>query len=171
MKTRLPLLLLTGSTLFSSCASIVSHSRWPVALTSAPVGASVAVVDRNGKEVFTGTTPVVARLKSGTSYFKRAKYTITFTKAGYAKQTLPLEAGMNGWYFGNLLLGGALGMLIIDPITGAMYRIKDKQVQATLSQATGFNSETSAPNGLRIVSLDEVPSQLRPSLVQLPQAK
>lgn len=76
---------------------------------------------------------------------------------------------MNGWYFGNLLLGGAIGMLIVDPITGAMYRFRDKEVQATLSQATGFNLETPASNGLRIVSLDQVPGQLRPLLVKVPQ--
>jgi hypothetical protein len=165
MKTTLPTCLLASTALLSSCASIVSHSTWPVALSSAPVGASVSVIDRGGKEVYAGTTPAAVRLKSGAGFFQRAKYTIKFTKAGFTTQTIPLEANVNGWYFGNLFFGGAIGMLIVDPATGAMYRIPQKDVQVALAQTTAFDLNPADPAGLRIVSLDEVPASVRPLMV------
>jgi hypothetical protein len=167
MKVTFPICLLASTSLLSSCASIVSHSTWPVALSSAPMGASVSVIDRGGKEVYTGTTPAAVQLKSGAGFFQRAKYSIKFTKAGFTTQTIPLEADVNGWYFGNLLFGGAIGMLIVDPATGAMYRISQKDVQATLTQTTAFDLNPTAPNGLRIVSLDEVPAGARTLMVKV----
>lgn len=167
MKTLLSSFLLAGSLALGSCASIVSHSRYPVALTSAPVGATVSVVDRNGKEVFSGTTPTSVELKSSAGFFKRAIYSVSFSKPGFEKKVIPLEADVNGWYFGNIVFGGAIGLLIVDPATGAMYRIGQKEVQAALVQSTAFNYEADAPRGLRIVSLDEVPDQLRSLMVRV----
>jgi hypothetical protein len=167
MKLSLPTCLLAGTALLSSCASIVSHSTWPVALSSAPVGASVAVIDRGGREVFTGTTPAAVQLKSGAGFFQRAKYTIKFTKPGFATQTIPLEANVNGWYFGNLVFGGWIGMLIVDPATGAMYRIPQKDVQVAMAQTTAFDLNAADPTGLRIVSLDEVPASTRALMVKV----
>jgi hypothetical protein len=145
----------------------VSHSSWPVTLSSAPQGASVSVLDRGGKEVFTGVTPASVQLKSGAGFFQRAKYTINFTKPGYAAKAIPLEADVNGWYFGNLLFGGAIGMLVIDPATGAMYRISQRDVQAALVEVTAFDLNPTAPNGLRIVSLDELPANARSLMVRV----
>ena len=33
---------------------------------------------------------------------------------------------MDGWYIGNILFGGLIGMLIVDPATGAMYNLPDR---------------------------------------------
>lgn len=167
MTTRLPIFLLASASLLSSCASIVSHSNWPVTLSSAPVGATVSVIDRGGREVYSGVTPAQVRLKSNAGFFRRAQYTINFTKAGFAPKAIPLEADLNGWYFGNLLFGGAIGMLIVDPATGAMYRISQRDVQAALVPTTAFELNPTAPNGLRIVSLDEVPAATRALMVRV----
>jgi len=32
---------------------------------------------------------------------------------------------MSGWYWGNILIGGLIGMLVVDPLTGAMYKLPD----------------------------------------------
>jgi hypothetical protein len=32
---------------------------------------------------------------------------------------------LDGWYIGNILLGGLIGMLIVDPISGAMFKIAE----------------------------------------------
>ena len=167
MKSRLPILFLAGASLLSSCASIVSHSRWPVTLSSAPVGATVSVLDRGGKEVFSGVTPAAVQLKSGAGFFQRAKYTINFTKPGFATKTIPLEADVNGWYFGNLLFGGFIGLIIVDPATGAMYRLSQRDVQAALVETTAFDLNPTSPNGLRIVSLDELPANARALMVRV----
>lgn len=162
-------LLVTGLTtlLCSSCASIVSHSRWPVAINSVPVGATVSITNRGGKEVFNGPTPAATYLASGAGFFRRESYTLTFSKPGFNPQTLPLTTSVNGWYFGNLLFGGAIGMLIVDPATGAMYRLDQSQVQAALAQTQALVQPAATPNGLQVVSIDQVPANLRDKLVLL----
>ncbi len=58
-------------------------------------------------------------------------------------------------------------MLIVDPATGAMYRISQRDVQAALVPTTAFELNPTAPNGLRIVSLDEVPAATRALMVRV----
>ncbi len=159
--------LLVASSLLSGCASIVSHSRWPVAISSSPVGASVTITNRKGESVYTGTTPAAVMLKSGSSFFKRAKYKLEFTLPGYGTKTSTLEADVNGWYFGNLVFGGAIGMLIVDPASGAMYRIAQKDVQVALTKVEALNFPKASPNDLQIVSIDQVPAALRARMVPL----
>ncbi|MBC3540872.1 hypothetical protein ACFSC6_22295 [Rufibacter sediminis] len=157
---------LCASTLFvSGCASIVSESKYPINLASTPDGASFTIVNRNGQEVASGQTPTTVVLPAGNGFFKKGIYAIKFSKAGYSDKTLTLEAGVDGWYFGNLLFGGLIGMLIVDPATGAMYKFNQKDVKAMLSQNTAF-----APlqgEGLKIVSVEDIPLELREKLVEL----
>lgn len=54
------------------------------------------------------------------------------SKPGYLSQETGIEAGLNGWYAGIIVFGGLLGLLIIDPATGAMWRINEDSVNATL---------------------------------------
>jgi hypothetical protein len=168
MKHSLLFLTLLGAVGGSGCASIVSNTRWPVAVSSTPVGATVSIVNRRGKEVFSGVTPVEVRLRSGSAYFSREIYKLTFSLPGYSPKTTTLEAGINGWYFGNFGFGGVIGFLIVDPITGAMYRISQKNVDVALTPTTGFLWPAQPEGGLRIVSLNDVPESLRPALERLP---
>ena len=68
--------------------------------------------------------------------FKKGIYTIHFEKEGFKKTTFTLTAGINGWYWGNFAIGGALGFLIIDPATGALYRLKTEVNQTLDTEAT-----------------------------------
>lgn len=165
MKVTLSTIAVATALLSSSCASIVSHSRWPVAVSSTPIGATVSIVNRRGSEVYSGVTPAAVSLKSGSSFFSREKYTLKFTMPGYETKTTMLEADINGWYFGNLVFGGFIGLLIVDPATGAMYRISQQSVSVALSQAQGFNVPNADPNGLKIVSIDQIPDNQRQFLV------
>ncbi|WP_205500462.1 hypothetical protein [Rufibacter psychrotolerans] len=160
------LMLLCGTTLFASgCASIVSKTKYPISLSSAPDGASFTITDRNGREVATGQTPTVVTLKAGNGFFKKGIYAIKFTKEGYSDKTLTLEADLNGWYFGNILFGGVIGLLIVDPATGAMYKFNQKDVQALLSQSTAFAPQQGET--LKIVSVNDIPQELRDKLVEI----
>ncbi|HLK96152.1 MAG TPA: hypothetical protein VK364_00145, partial [Hymenobacter sp.] len=139
MKHFLPLTVL-ATLLMSSCASIVSKSRYPVAISSVPPGAKVVITNRAGNEIFSGVAPTAVTLKSGSSYFNREKYKLIFSKEGFEDKVVALEADINGWYFGNLLFGGGIGLLIVDPLTGAMYRIREKEMQGVLLPiGQGFN--------------------------------
>ena len=116
----------------SSCATIVSDKTFPISINSTPPGAKVEVVDKRGVTKFTGTTPVTAVLESGDGYFSRGKYSVKVSSPGYSEYSSQIRASNNGWYWGNLLFGGLIGFLIVDPLTGAMYEIDEKVVSASL---------------------------------------
>lgn len=161
MGKRLGVLLLC--LLFTGCASIVSTNLRQVALTSNPAGAAVTITDEKGLDIFNGTTPTTVTLKTGESYFHGKSYTVLFKKSGFEDKTVIISNQINGWYWGNILLGGVIGMLIVDPITGNMFTLSTDNVNATLSQKT---SEAETP-ALHILSLNEVPRHLRNKLVQI----
>ena len=125
------LIAVTSIFLFSNCATIVGHTRYPVVIDSNPRGASVEIADENGVVVFSGNTPATAVLKTGKYYFGKKNYTATF-KSGDATQTQQIYTSLNGWYWANILIGGVIGLLIVDPLTGAMYEISNQNVLASL---------------------------------------
>jgi hypothetical protein len=136
-----------------------------VAIASSPVGATVSIVNSHGQEVFTGVTPIATSLKSGAGFFAGEHYTVNFSMPGYETKTANLGTSVNGWYFGNILFGGVIGLLIVDPATGAMYRLDQQAVQATLTQSRAMVVPEAAPNSLQVVSIDQVPDTLRDKLV------
>ncbi len=105
------------------CASIVSKSKYPVTITSAPETSNIRVSNRNGDTVFSGTTPATVTLKAGAGYFKGESYLVHFEKEGFETQTLTIKQGLDFWYIFNFLIGGSIGYLIVDPLTGAMYKL------------------------------------------------
>jgi len=114
---------ISASLLVSGCASIVSDSQYPVVVKSEPSGAEYQIRNRNGSLVHQGTTPSTVTLKSGAGYFKGERYKLHFSKEGYEDQDYTMDSSMDGWYWGNLLFGGLIGMLAVDPATGAMYKL------------------------------------------------
>jgi hypothetical protein len=105
----------------SGCASIFNGKTQAVIVNSVPDGATASVTNRAGEKVHTGATPVTLTLNRGAGYFKSETYTITLTKEGFAAKELTLTSSVSGWYIGNILFGGLIGMLAVDPVTGAMY--------------------------------------------------
>ncbi|HEY1112747.1 MAG TPA: PEGA domain-containing protein [Chitinophagaceae bacterium] len=152
--------LLVLTLLFSHCASIVSRTSYPVHIHSSPDGATVSITDKKSKEVFKGQSPATVTLKSGAGYFAKAEYQVRISAPGYAEQVIPVNYRLNGWYFGNLLLGGVLGMLVVDPITGAMWRLDTPEIFARLQKTTAFTEEPM----LRIMDIKDVPQELRGQL-------
>ena len=98
----------------SGCATIVGKTSYNVHLNTSPQEASVIVTDRKGKIIDSGLTPKQVILKPGSGYFKKAMYSVTFRKPGYLDKTVVINAVLNGWYFGNILFGGVIGMLIMQ---------------------------------------------------------
>jgi len=137
----------------TGCASVFNGTTQAVTIRSAPEGATVAVTNRAGVKIHTGTTPVTLTLKRGAGYFKSETYKVALTKEGFADKELTIDGTLSGWYIGNIMLGGALGMLIIDPATGGMYTFPDS-VMGTLD---GQVQKTSSADGaLTIVSSDSL---------------
>ncbi|MEQ8907335.1 hypothetical protein [Ekhidna sp.] len=151
--------------LMSGCASIVSKSKYPISLTSQPNKCEVTIVNRKGDLIYNGTTPTYVLLKAGQTFFKKAQYEVTFRKEGYESQTFPVKFGLDAWYFGNIIFGGGIGLLIIDPATGAMYRLKTEYIVATLEQADSIGQ-----NSIDIYFLDEIPKEWKTQLVLIAES-
>ena len=152
-----PVVCLTG------CATIVGKDVFPLTINSNPDGANILIVDEKGKKMFTGTTPSTVTLAAGESYFHAKTYTITFSKEGCADQYATVKATLSGWYFGNILFGGLIGLLIIDPISGKMWKLQP-DVTANLSQKLSLNTDQPT---LKIMTLNQVPESFRKHLVRI----
>lgn len=145
----------------ASCATIISGSKQTFMLNTKPEDATVTVVNKKGDTVFNGQTPAQVRLKSGAGYFTPAKYDITFTKPGFESQTIPVQFRINGWYFGNIVIGGAIGMLVVDPLTGGMWTLNEngKNIHRTLKPREGI--------ALEVIELKDLTGEQRAALVKL----
>lgn len=111
----------------SSCATLTRGKPVPLAITSNPTGAKVVVSNPAGKVLHEGQTPTSVILPASAGPYKAASYNLAFSKKGYAPKTMVLKAGVNPWYAGNIPApGGSVGLLIIDPLTGAMWKLDDK---------------------------------------------
>jgi hypothetical protein len=141
----IPLVLST----LAGCSSIVSKSDYAVSINSTPDDAKFVITNKAGQSVHSGVTPAVINLKSSAGYFKGETYTIALEKEGYSPKLFTLASTVDGWYFGNILFGGLLGMLVIDPATGAMYNLPDR-VDISLDA----NVSTRDPQEVHITTID-----------------
>jgi hypothetical protein len=157
--------LLFISTIVFSCATIVSKSSYPVSIETVPTGANVSITDKKGKEIYKGKTPAALRVKSGAGFFSRAEYQVKLTAPGYDERVVPITFKLNNWYFGNVVIGGLIGMLIVDPATGAMWRI-DKESSFLTVTLTKSIVSTTEPT-LKIIDIKDIPEHLKKDLVQV----
>ncbi|NMC75429.1 MAG: hypothetical protein GYA56_13880 [Geobacteraceae bacterium] len=119
--------------LAAGCASIVSGGPKTLPIVSHPDDAVCEIVDtRSGTTILKTRTPFTATLPNDAGFFQNAKYRVKISKNGYLPREVPVEAGINGWYFGNIIFGGLLGILVVDPATGAMWKIHKDSVSVTL---------------------------------------
>lgn len=133
------MVLAVAITSLSSCATLFTPTKYPVSFNTTPEGAGITIENRAGKIVFEGTTPTTVKLKASAGYMQKEEYTITFTKNGYAQKVVYISAEFEGWYLGNIFIGGLPGMLIIDPLSGAMFKIakEDRTIHETLKPESG----------------------------------
>ncbi|MCG4451864.1 MULTISPECIES: hypothetical protein [unclassified Pseudomonas] len=149
--------------ILSGCASIVSDSQYPVSVITTPAGATFEVRNRAGDVIHSGTTPGSVTLKSGAGYFKGETYTIAFRKEGFADQQTTLNSSLDGWYWGNIIFGGLIGMLAVDPATGAMYKLPEN----TATSLAPVTADAKTADSLTLITVDQVPEALRDQLVQI----
>lgn len=175
-------ILVLASMFVSGCASIVSDSSYPVTISASPEGVRYTVKNaKRGYDVMSGVTPATISLSADEGFFSKASYLVTFEKPGYDSVTLPLKAGMDGWYVGNLLFGGLIGFLIIDPATGAMWKLEE-HIQVALAKSyaeeldetvdvDGMDSPDAnigkAPDKMTMLMIDQVPDAYRKHLVRI----
>jgi len=137
--------------MLSGCSSIVSKSDYSVAISTNPALANFVITDQDGREVHSGITPETIVLKSSSGFFSGATYKIKFVKEGYSDKVYTLNSSIDGWYFGNILFGGLIGMLVVDPATGAMYNLPER-VDLSLDQPVSQKMH----NQLSIALIDDL---------------
>ena len=125
-------LAILGVLSLCSCASIVDGGRRKVHIDSNPTGARVTIYDKHGEKESVNTTPFLARLDRHSGYFSGEEYRLVFELAGYQTAEATIKSGVNGWYFGNIVFGGLIGLVIVDPLTGAMWTLNPRTVVAQL---------------------------------------
>jgi hypothetical protein len=140
--------------MFSGCASIIHGGNQIVDITSQPTGAMVTI---DGKEY--GRTPQAislrrkGRLKGELA--PKKEYAVKIAVEGYLPYEMKLKRELDAWFFGNLLFGGVIGM-IIDAADGAMYKLTPNQIIAQMGPAT---ASTMTKDGIYIaVTLKADPS-------------
>ena len=159
---RTAIILMIMAFLFSSCASIVTKSAYPLSINSNPTNAKINIINKKGNEIYSGNTPAVVRLPASNGFFSKAEYQVKFSADGYDEMTMPVTFSLDGWYLGNILFGGLIGMLIIDPATGAMWKIDSEHLSVTLKP-----SASSAIPEIRIFDINEIPEDWKELLVKL----
>jgi len=148
---------------FSSCATIFTKTKYPLLVNSNPDGATLVVTDKKGNDIYSGTTPASLVLKSSSGFFSGAEYHVRISLPGYNDKIVTVSSKIEGWYFGNLLLGGVLGMLIIDPASGAMWKLDTKQINVDLIPY----SQTNNGFNLKIMDINDIPKEWKDHLVSI----
>ncbi|MDR0701730.1 MAG: hypothetical protein LBF61_04850 [Azoarcus sp.] len=67
--------------------------------------------------------------------------------------------------FANIILGGALGMVVIDPLSGAMWNLTPDKIKHTLTQEQASVIETG--QGFVVKLLSETTSSERTDMVRV----
>jgi len=150
--------------MLTGCATIMGTDTHNMPISSTPSDAMVLITDEKGVEIFKGNTPTTVNLKkSDGSYFGKKSYNVVVSKSGYSSQTIPVTGSPNGWYVaGNLLFGGLIGYLIVDPLTGKMYNLSPENISATLPTSTNTSHNNKATNGgITVMLIEQVPVHLR----------
>ena len=104
-----------------ACASIIHTGHQDVAISSVPSGGSVRIDHADY-----GKTPVVANLS------RKSSHVIQIEMPGFQPYEATLNRTVSGWVFGNLIVGGPIG-LAVDAVSGGMYKLSPAQVTATLN--------------------------------------
>ncbi len=126
----------------AGCASILDPGPRRITVKSEPSDAKVTVFDRTWQAVDTQQTPAILHLERGDGYFEGANYHLVIEKDGYQKYKIDVKSSIEGLYFANIILGGLVGMLIVDPITGSMYTLTPTDISVVLNkQSAGIKLE------------------------------
>jgi len=120
--------------LLTGCATIVSHSNWPITIKSIPDQADITIWDvRENRKIFMDKTPTVIYLSSNGGYFKGKTYSVQVLKDGFNVDTAEIHSIINPWYFGNVI-SWIPGFLIVDPLTGAMWKLEPQEINLILKK-------------------------------------
>jgi uncharacterized protein YceK len=113
------------SILLAGCATIMHGTQQDVGFGSVPTSARITVDNQRS-----ATTPTVMKMS------RKDNHIVRIELDGYLPYEATLTRGVSGWVWGNLVIGGLVG-LAVDAISGGLYKLSPEQMTATLSKQTG----------------------------------
>lgn len=119
----------------SACATIMRDNSQAIPIKANVEKVDIKITNKAGEVIFEGQTPTTITLKTAAKggYFNPEKYIIVASKDGFQTQSKVIDWHVSGWYWaGNFVIGGILGYLIIDPLTGDMYYL-DEEVNLNMA--------------------------------------
>lgn len=119
----------------SGCASIASGTDQNITVTAVPQATIEIASFEAGQLYYSGGSPAIVVLP------RNRTYTVLVRASGYRDVSFSIGRRLNGWYFGNILVGWIAGF-IIDALTGAMWKLEPAVISVTLEHVT--NQDTSA---------------------------
>ncbi len=107
-------------------------------------------------------------LDASNGFFRTARYDVEATLPGYNSGQASISAGLDGWYVGNIVFGGLIGFLIVDPATGAMWKLDDRVVvnlgaspAAELASALSQPPSSFAAPAIAAPTPPEIPAEMK----------
>ena len=136
------------------CASIMKGTQHELTVLSNPLNAKVSItIMSSGMEITSGTTPFT------TSLAKKHEYFVTISLEGYEDKKVAItQVGIQGWFWANILCGGAIG-IAIDYVDGAMYKMGPSEINVSLTMA--YVPETGKEELFAVISAYDDYGELR----------
>ena len=149
----------------SGCATFVSGRKYEVTMDNSGGATYFSVFDNKNRVVHSGVTPQQVTLKSSSAPFRPARYHVVYAGQDGTQQ-VDLNAGLNWWTAGNVVIGGVPGV-VIDAASGALWRLQPNvtgQVppQSVVSNPTHGAAVLAAHSG-RGSSIDDVTTTVDPT--------
>jgi hypothetical protein len=164
-KLSLAIALLCAGLFLGGCASIVHSGNRTLSINSQPTGAKASIRKSGGEVVVVQNTPCTVSLDPKGGYFKGQSYTLKLELDGYQTTEVELRPTLSGWYFGNIVFGGLIGMIAVDPVTGSMWNIEPAKIEQRLtsSQATMLKNK----EGFVVVLVSDLTASERKSMTKI----
>ena len=110
----------------SGCATIFSRSEYSLKVDCNEPDCSVEVY-KGRRRISTLTTPGSVSLNADDDSFSPAEYRFEFSKEDCVGDRRMVQAKIDPWFWGNLFIGGIIGILI-DSSTGAMWKFDEDSI-------------------------------------------
>ena len=137
MKHQIFSLIVGTSLLLTGCASIVSSGNEIVTISTNVPESQLNIRNSQNLLIYTGSTPTMLSLKKKKGFFSGETYHIHAQKQGYADTYTILDTRISWWYLGNIVFGGLIGFLFVDPATGAMWTFEEENLFLNLQKKEG----------------------------------
>ena len=146
-KSIIVLLLLSVSCIFfSGCATIFNQNSY-LSVATMPSNATVIIRGMDSGEKSSLQSPCTLQLS------QKSDYQVQISLAGYQSETIVIRRGIRGWFWGNILLGGVIGM-IVDYNTGAMYEHTPINLNIDLTKITSLPETISGDFPVTLIMRD-----------------